>query len=263
MNLKNNLRANSYLDRSVYAKIDSLVDKGEFEKAREKVEEMIASYPHTPSHWYTFINVYLKSNDYDGALKLLVNAIAAGMSSLEVFADIVVCLRQKGILYYGLSLARKILLRDETQVKVWDSLGIMLNAVQNLESAFSCMKKALELAPDNLAYISNMGLICFNLGHKDTLFYQRKVVELAPDAFNLHSNYLLGASHSDEMTSEELYKAHLFFGERVGIVSRRYNRKFNYSADKNIDRPLRIGFISGDLGEHPVTNFFRTYLEYA
>ncbi|WP_050570361.1 methyltransferase regulatory domain-containing protein [Dickeya chrysanthemi] len=255
LNFKNNQRTNSYLDRGVYEKIDYLVDKSEFEKARKRVQEIIASYPDTPSCWYPFINVYLKSNDYDGALKLIVKSIAAGMFSLDICADIVVCFRRQGILYYGLSLARKILLRDETQAKVWDSLGVMLNAVQSLESAFSCMKKALELAPDNLAYISNMGMTCFNLGHKDTLFYQRKVVELAPDAFNLHSNYLLGASHSDEMTPEELYKAHLFFGERVEMVSRRYNCRFNYSTNKVTERPLRIGFISGDFGEHPVTNF--------
>lgn len=251
---KNKLQDKNPLSRKVYEEMDRLTSLGHFAEVRMKAEEIINTYPDNLSVWYPFVNTYVRTGDFDGALGVITRAIALMPFNWDFYIDLSVCFWKKDQWYHGIALNRKVLRCDKRKGLAWDTLAVLLSITHNLDSAFICMEKALQLDPENPNFISHMGMICHNLGRSDAIKYHRKTIELMPEAFHLYSNLLLGLSHDVDVMPQELYQEHLAFGKRVKEMAVRHNCKFTYP-DKNLRRPLRIGFISGDFGNHPVTNF--------
>ncbi|WP_051124200.1 MULTISPECIES: O-linked N-acetylglucosamine transferase family protein [Dickeya] len=243
------------LSPKVYEEIDKLMAIGNFTKARAQAEAIMNTYRDNLWAWYPFVNTYVRSGDFDGALSIITRAIALMPFSWDFYIDMAICFWRKSELHSGIALTRKVLRCDKRKGFAWDTLAVLLNVTNNFDSAFICMEKALQIDPENPNFISHMGMVCHNLGREDSIKYHRKTIELMPSAFHLHSNLLLGLSHDVTVTPAELFQEHLVFGKRVEDVAAGYRHRFTYTDNKDSQRPLRIGFISGDLGGHPVTNF--------
>ncbi|WP_226099746.1 methyltransferase regulatory domain-containing protein [Dickeya oryzae] len=252
---KKKLQDKNPLSRKVYEEVDRLTALGNFSEARAKTEEIINTYPDNLWVWYPFVNTYVRTGDFDGALNVITRAIALMPFEWDFYIDLSVCFWRKNELHHGIALTRKVLRCDHQKGLAWDTLAVLLNITNNFDSALICMDKALQIEPENPNFISHMGMICHNLGRDDAIFYHRKTLELMPNAFHLHSNLLLGLSHDIDITPQELFKEHLIFGQRVEEAAARHHCQFVYPTSQDYHRPLRIGFISGDLGNHPVTNF--------
>ncbi|WP_027711673.1 methyltransferase regulatory domain-containing protein [Dickeya chrysanthemi] len=243
------------LSHKVYEEIDRLTASGNFADARVKTEEIINTYPDNLWVWYPFVRTYVRTGDFDNALKVITRAIALMPFEWDFYIDLSICFFRKSILHHGMELTRKVLRCDRQKGHAWDTLALLLNVTNNFDSAIVCIEKALKIESENPTFISHMGVICNNLGRHNAVFYHRKTVELMPNAFDLHSNLLFVLLHDIDITSQELFKEHLIFGQKVEDVAARQHCQFAYSMNKDADRPLRIGFISGDFGDHPVTNF--------
>lgn len=252
---KNKPQDRNPLNRKVYEELDRLTSLGQFADVRTKAEEIISTYPDNLWVWYPFVNTYVRTGDFDGALSIITRAIALVPFNWDFYIDLAVCFWKKNELHQGMALTRKVLRCDKQKGLAWDTLAVLLNITHNLDAAFKCMEKALQLEPENPNFISHMGMVCHNLGRKDAIEYHRKTIELMPQAFHLYSNLLLGLSHDVNVTPQTLFQEHLVFGKRVEEAAEHYHCQFAYSLDKGAQRPLRIGFISGDFGNHPVTNF--------
>ncbi|MEI7063560.1 methyltransferase regulatory domain-containing protein [Dickeya chrysanthemi] len=255
VNKKNKPHNRGPLNRKVYEDIERLTALGHFAEVREKAEEIISTYPDNLDAWYPFVRTHVLTGDFDGALSIITRAIALVPFNWDFYIDLAVCLWKKNELHHGMALTRKVLRCDKQKGLAWDTLAVLLNITHDLDSAFKCMEKALQIEPENPNFISHMGMVCHNLGRKDAVLYHRKTIELMPHAFHLYSNLLLGLSHDISITPQALFQEHLIFGQRVEAAAVRHNCHFAYSLNKDIHRPLRIGFISGDFGNHPVTNF--------
>ncbi|QIZ49216.1 methyltransferase regulatory domain-containing protein [Dickeya zeae] len=252
---KKKLQDKNPLSRKVYEEVDRLTALGHFTEARSKTADIINNYPDNWWIWYPFVNTYVRTGDFDGAFNIITRAIALMPFELDFYIDLSVYFWRKNELHRGMALIRKVLRCDDQKGLAWDTLAVFLNITNNFDSALVCVEKALKIEPENPNFISHMGMICHNLGRDDAIIYHRKTLELMPSAFHLHSNLLLGLSHDISITPQELYKEHLMFGQRVEEAVSRHHCQLTYPMNKNIDRPLRIGFVSGDLGNHPVTNF--------
>ncbi|UUE12051.1 methyltransferase regulatory domain-containing protein [Dickeya zeae] len=252
---RHKLQDKNPLSRKVYEEIDRLTAQGNFTEAREKAEAIIHNYPDNLSVWYPFVHTFVRTSDFDGALRVITRAIALMPLNWDFYVDLAVCFWKKNELHAGMALVRKVLRCDKSKGLAWDTLAVLLNITHDLDSAFTCMEKALQLEPKNPSFISHMGMVCHNLGRKDANDYHRKTIELMPNAFFLHSNLLLGLSHDVNVTPQALFQEHLMFGQRVEEAAAHHHCQFICSINKDANRPLRIGFISGDFGDHPVTNF--------
>ncbi|RNM07773.1 methyltransferase regulatory domain-containing protein [Dickeya undicola] len=252
---KNKQQDKKPLSRKVYEELDRITALGQFAEVRARTEEIISTYPDNLGVWYPFVNTYVRTGDFDGAMGVITRAISLMPFNWDFYVDLAVCFWKKNELHQGMALTRKVLRCDKRKGLAWDTLAVLLNITHSLDAAFLCMEKALQIDPENPNFISHMGMICHNLGRKDAIKYHRKTIELMPHAFHLHSNLLLGLSHDISITPQALFQEHLMFGQRVEDAIARHHCQFAYSINKDAHRPLRIGFISGDFGDHPVTNF--------
>ena len=146
-----------------------------------------------------------------------------------------------------------------------NSLGAALMEQGALEEALLCFDKALLLEPGDkegpLKQLHrNIGVTHYAAGHSiQAVEWFRKAIKLPPDTAGAFSDLLFILNHLQQDSPEELFAEHLRFGQRFD----RLLEKIPHPNDPAPDRRLRVGFVSGDLREHPVAYFiepvFTTY----
>jgi len=85
-------------------------------------------------------------------------------------------------------------------------------------------------------------------------FYDR-LLELNPDHPIFGSPYLFNSNYDENRTAGQIFEAHRRWGEISGQGRKPGVRAWK-DLDRNPEKQLRIGFVSPDLGNHPVGYFF-------
>lgn len=138
-------------------------------------------------------------------------------------------------------------------------LGIALKDAGQYEAALVALRRALELQPGFESAISRMGGTLLDMGRvAEAIETYRRGLELNPDAFYLDSALLLSLNYQSDTTPAALLDAARAFGERAARKAVPFTRHANVP---DPERRLRIGLVSGDLGDHPVGFFLRGVLE--
>ncbi len=140
------------------------------------------------------------------------------------------------------------------------NLGIVLQRQGKPDEAAACYRRALEVNPGYTAAYNNLGNALKDQGKPDeAVACYRKALELKPDCAEAHSNLLLSLQYCADATPAALAEAHAEYDRRhaapLGVALTQYA-----GADHRHDR-LRLGFVSPDLGRHPVGYFLIRILE--
>ena len=134
------------------------------------------------------------------------------------------------------------------------NLGTTLLELQRPQQAVPLLRRALELSPTHVAAHINLGNALKDLGAlDDAALCYGEALTLQPDSALAFSNVLFCASHNERIDADELVAKHRAFGERFEAPLRATWKQHSNSRDP--DRTLRVGFVSGDLRDHPVALF--------
>lgn len=113
----------------------------------------------------------------------------------------------------------------------------------------------LEADPENPQALAAMGSIYSAASRPEiSLQYEQKLLEAHPD-HPLRQSRLFVINYDERLTPDEVFEAHRSWGEQ-------YEKKIAAVAtvvrpwSETAPRPLRIGYLSPDLGYHPVGTFF-------
>jgi predicted O-linked N-acetylglucosamine transferase (SPINDLY family) len=184
--------------------------------------------------------------------------------------------------------------RNPAHPKATALLAETLMGLGNLESAADCYGRGVELSPDDVdlrtAYgvaLTRLGrfkeaaeqytlalqrrpndpLLYNNLGEvnrsrgqiTESLFCFYKAIELDPKQSETHSNMMLTMQYDPSVSSEQLVNEGRFWAQRHAMGVRRLPKP---QRDRSPERKLRVGFVSADLGRHPVGRFLEPVLQY-
>lgn len=134
------------------------------------------------------------------------------------------------------------------------SLGREQNLCGNVDGAIATTRRALAIEPGyadahvNLAsYLNSLGDVV-----SATIHY-RRALELKPGLTAAGSGALYCSLHDEQRSPEDISSAHRTFGERIEAPFRSQWKRHANSPEP--DRRLRLGFVSGDLRNHPVARF--------
>ena len=181
--------------------------------------------------------------------------------------------------------------RKPDYAEAYNNLGNVLVEQEHLDEAILCCRRALELKPDYAAAYTNLGnallgqgkldesIACYRrvleLTPEDAQAYtnlanplqvqgkweeatncRRKALDLRPNFAEAHSNLLLTLQYVEQITQAKLLDAHADFDRRHATGLR------GTTVPKIVDPSrLRLGFVSADLGRHPVGYFLVGVLE--
>lgn len=139
------------------------------------------------------------------------------------------------------------------------NLGAAAQRMGRPSQAVLLQRRALALRPDRVEPYINLGAALCDQGSVDeAMAAHRQVLKLEPRRWAVHSNLLLNAHFDPGASPDELASQHRELGralcEWVGPV----RAAFDQSPEP--DRRLRIGYVSPDFNDHPVSYFIEPVL---
>ncbi|MBI4204996.1 MAG: tetratricopeptide repeat protein [Betaproteobacteria bacterium] len=155
----------------------------------------------------------------------------------------------------------------EAALKQWpdwdDALrhyGATLRKLERLTEAEGALRRAIAAAPGVSSTHQALGTVLLDQFRiVEALEAFRVARELDPDSFELESSELFALNFSDAITDDALFSRHRAFGVRLENAKAPRFEPFRNVTDAG--RRLRIGYVSGDFNQHPVTFFLMPLLE--
>jgi len=171
------------------------------------------------------------------ALRVLADSAAAEGSNLE-----------------AVDLYRRGIALDPSAVDLYVNLGDALTNLERPEEAAAEVERALAMRPDYAPAHLTLGRALYELGETVATRKQfRAASDLAPDMTEAHTAYLFCLSHDETVTPEQCFEEHMRLGEQIEAPLRKFQRP--HENDRDPERGLRVGFVSGDLRAHPIAYF--------
>ena len=138
------------------------------------------------------------------------------------------------------------------------NMAITLAAIGQLDTAIASFQQALEIDPDNRDAHLGLGNVFKDLGeYGPALQSVRRALELDPHCVLAHNNLLFIHNYVAGQPPSFSFADAQCFGQVMARLARPYTDWPNTLAP---DRRLRIGLVSGDLGDHPVGYFLESVL---
>jgi protein O-GlcNAc transferase len=135
------------------------------------------------------------------------------------------------------------------------ALGSVYKELNRLSEALEALEQALALKPDDPStYAVLAGVYLQQCRHKEAIQAYRKSAKLAPGVIAFHGNILMGLHYAPDFDPEETLREHKKWGDATQASVAHLRRP--YHRDRDLKRPLRIGYISGDFKLHSVSMFF-------
>jgi predicted O-linked N-acetylglucosamine transferase (SPINDLY family) len=141
---------------------------------------------------------------------------------------------------------------------IYSNLGMALQAQGKMAEAVDVYRRGLAANPGDVAALSNLGSALQDLGRLDEARASfERALALKPDYAAVYSNILVLRNYDPAIDDVGLLEAHRGYDRSVTAPLR---GPAVVVADRAPDRPLRIGYVSGDLCRHPVGYFLMPVL---
>ena len=169
-------------------------------------------------------------------------------------------LKELGDLDEAVASYHKAIANEPGNADAHSNLGNALQELGKPDEAVANYRTAIAIKPDFAEAHNNLGNAFKELGNLDeaTANY-RQALDLKPDYAIAHSNLLIAEQYRPGHNAETLFELHCEWDERHGRAFRA-----DWPAHENTPeaaRRLRLGFVSPDLGRHPVGYFVVPLLE--
>jgi predicted O-linked N-acetylglucosamine transferase (SPINDLY family) len=133
------------------------------------------------------------------------------------------------------------------------NLGVAYRSAGRLDESVAILRRALALDPDSPLALANLGQALNRAGNiAESVVYNRRALQMEPGQLGLQSAVLFAENYLAETDPVELAGRARRVGELIAAANPARTRHAN---DPDPERPLRVGFVSGDLRSHPVGRF--------
>lgn len=133
------------------------------------------------------------------------------------------------------------------------NLGVAYRSQGQFDEAIGWLRKALELDPDSPMVLANLGQALNRAGFiAESVVHNRRALEMQPNQIGLQSSVLFAENYLAETDPVALAERARKVGE---LIEKAAPPRTSHPNDPDPDRPLRVGFVSGDLRSHPIGRF--------
>ena len=162
---------------------------------------------------------------------------------------------------YELALAShdKAISIEPDYAEAWYNRGNTLQELNQYELALASYDKAISIKPDYAEAWCNRGITLKDIGNFSlAVASYREAIKLDPESLVARSNLLFTLNYIDELTPQFGMNEAKIFGFKVTEKAKPKFTTWNVPAKPE---KLRIGFVSGDLRNHPVGYFVEGLFE--
>jgi len=143
---------------------------------------------------------------------------------------------------------------------VHSNLGNALRDLGRYSEAEASLRQASTLKPDLAEAHNNLGTVLSDLGrYSEAEASFRQAIALKPDYAEANSNLLSNLNYVESLSPIKALEE----ARRYGLaVSSKANPKLTFGGTTSTKSKIRIGFVSGDLKNHPVGYFIEGLMKY-
>ncbi len=224
---------------------------GNIDEAERFYGKALLVSPNHPDPLHFLGIIAIQRGNLDKAIELVGRSLHFFPNNSQAIATYATALSHKGEHIKAIELFEKSLAMNDKDPSTHNNYAQALIHLNRSEEAIDAYRKSIELNPKDSAVWSNLAIALQNQGKMDEaieVFY--KTLEINPRAQHVHSN-LLGAMHySEKFSNEQIFAESVRWGNMHSPISLAAKTHDN---DLSPERKLRIGFVSSDLNQHPVT----------
>lgn len=230
-----------------------LRDLGQQDEAEGWYRKALTIAPDSPLAHFNLANLLREQGRLDEAIAGYERAVVLAPDCAAMYCNLGNALRDAGRSEEAVGVYRKALELEPDNVDSLINLGNAFKETGRYGEAEESYGKALLVRPEMAEAHYNLGTVLQDQCRmQEAVVSFRRAVELGPGQAIAHSNLLMNLQYDPDVTPEAILeesraweRSHL---AGVPLLSPPGN-------DRNPDRPLRIGYVSGDLRRHPVGYF--------
>lgn len=197
---------------------------------------------------------------FDEAEVIYRKALGLSPSQPEVCCNLAGILRLRGRVGEAMALYLSALRAAPENSLCLNNLGNAYKELGRFREAAALYRKAMAAAPKNPMPLNNLGSVLSELGDAaEAVVCFRRALDLDPHYLEAFSNLLLGISYLSQVDLRSRFLAHRQFDSLFCRKPLRVSPVHRNAPDP--ERPLRIGFVSGDFGTHPLAFFLEPVFE--
>jgi protein O-GlcNAc transferase len=147
----------------------------------------------------------------------------------------------------------------QAHVVVYDELARLYRGTQRPGKAVACLQQAVALNPDQIEFSHDLGNAYIQAGLVEQgLDVLKQALEKWPEDSTLRSDFIEQSHYLPGATPEALFDAYKQWSRRHAPASM---DDMSHENQPDLDRVLRIGYLSPDFGQHRVSSFLEPLLE--
>jgi protein O-GlcNAc transferase len=200
-------------------------------------------------------NALRMARDSVGAMESCATALALRPDYVEAWSNLGDALTQHGSFDAAIKSYTKALALRPDYAEAHNNLGNLFEKQGRLADAATCYRQAVALKPGVAAIRNNLGNVLRDQGLLAEAVDAYRSALAIDTTFqpHVHSNLLLQLNMLAQVSPQELLAESCRFGELQATRAQPFAH--GYAAWDDSERPLRVGFVSGDLNAHPVGYF--------
>lgn len=232
---------------------------GQLQAAKAMYQQILTRHPNDVDAIGGLGSLALQTRNFEPAIALFRRALELAPNSVDATNNLGVALAQRGESAEPIRLWNRAASLDARYADAHVNLTNMYRKLGRLEEAANAGRRATELAPNHAEARSNLANVLSAQGRVDEAIVEfRRAIATNPNAPRIHSNLLMNLQYSDRVSPQAVFDEHLNWAARHAEPLTRAAAK--HANDRNPDRRLRIGYVSGDFREHPISHFIEPLL---
>lgn len=232
-----------------------LCELGRPEEALALLDQALALVPDAAWVHVHRGNAYKELRRYADAIAAYDRALQLAPDLSEGWNNLADALQMSGDTTQAVAAAERALALNPQDPQVLNTLGTLYAAAKRPLEAEASLRRALAIEPDNAVYWLNLGNALTEV--KDKVASLRRALELDPGFELAQSQLLFTLNYLDDQTPQDLLREARRYG---ALLARRVKAATQWANERSPERALRIGLVSADFCQHPVSYFLEATL---
>lgn len=253
------LRLDPALLEALNNRVAALYELGRFDAALAAAEAAIESYPEVAALRVNLGNVLLHTGRDKPAAKTFQKALELDPTCPEAHLGLATLYGETQHLALALQfIEQEIELKGESSQRL-ASLALAQQTKGDNPAAETTCLKLLEIQPGNIsALVTLAGCLSIRGDHEGAIECCEKALALNPAMPAIASNVAFNSTYLADASPDSVFAAHRAWAERFEAPLA--EKCYRHSPRGNPDKRLRLGYVSGDFGMHPVGFLVRDVL---
>ena len=246
--------------------IEAHINLGSTLQYSSRIDEAISAYqrviqlsPDNSIVLYNLGSALQEKGNLEQAIQCYIDSLKLAPNNYHAFKNLGNAFKDTGRLEAALKSYESALALSADSVDTISNMGNVLRELRQLDKAIGCYEKALSINPDYFPAVVNMGNTYSDLGEFDTaIIHLKSALNLNPVSHEAHSNLIFIHNYVHDESPQNILDQAIVYGRIVAEEASPYR---NWNVDLNLDKRLRLGFVSGDIRVHSVGFFLEGVLQ--